>query len=323
MDFVRALKENDIAECKVALKSDLHNHIGLGGDYDYIAQRASSKMPLIQPKDRYDGVSGMDEQFLKDFLPKFPESKDLIFLWNAALIEAYNNGVFNLSPDIGKCAKHKFNGSLEAGMKAFYETAHIVYGTDYSKLTFSPIITLKRGTDPKRMETLVDEAIDCGYFKGIDLIGSEDYSPEQYSSIFEKAHKCGMMRMAHIGEYSESKLVMRYIEALNLDAIMHGITVVNSKEAMELIREREITLHLCPTSNVKLGYVSSYATHPIKHFVENGINVTINTDDRLIFGSSITEEYIKLYKSGCLSAEELNKIRLDGLGFFKWHHNHP
>ena len=96
------------------------------------------------------------------------------------------------------------------------------------------------------------------------------------------------MRMAHIGEYSESKLVMRYIEALNLDAIMHGITVVNSKEAMELIREREITLHLCPTSNVKLGYVSSYATHPIKHFVENGINVTINTDDRLIFGSSIT-----------------------------------
>ena len=81
MDFVRALKENNIAECKVAHKSDLHNHIDLGGDYDYILQRASSKMPLIQPKDRYDGVSGMDEQFLKDFLPKFPESKDLIFLW--------------------------------------------------------------------------------------------------------------------------------------------------------------------------------------------------------------------------------------------------
>ena len=316
MDFVRALKENNIAECKVAHKSDLHNHIDLGGDYDYIVQRASSKMPLVKPKDRYDGVSGMDEQFLKDFLPKFPESKDLIFLWNAALIEAHSNGVFNLSPDIGKCAKHKFNGSLEAGMKAFYETAHIVYGTDYSKLTISPIITLKRGTDLKKMESLVDEAIACGYFKGIDLIGSEKYSPEQYSLIFEKAHKSGMICMAHIGEYSDPILVMRYIEALNLDAIMHGITVVNSKEAMKLIRERKITLHLCPTSNVNLGYVESYATHPIKHFIENEINVTINTDDRLIFGSSITDEYIKLYNSGCLSAEELDKIRLDGLGFF-------
>lgn len=123
--------------------------------------------------------------------------------------------------------------------------------------------------------------------------------------------------MAHIGEYSDPILVMRYIEALNLDAIMHGITVVNSKEAMKLIRERKITLHLCPTSNVNLGYVESYATHPIKYFIKNGIKVTINTDDRLIFGSSITEEYIKLYKSGCLLAEELDKIRLDGLGFFK------
>jgi adenosine deaminase len=317
MDFVRALKENDIAECKVALKSDLHNHIDLGGDYDYIAQRASSKMPLIQPKDRYDGVSGMDNQFLKDFLPKFPESKDLIFLWNAALIEAYNNGVYNLSPDIGKCAKHKFNGSLEAGIKAFYETAHNVYRTNYSMLTISPIITLKRGTDPKRMDALLDEAIACGYFKGIDLIGSEEHSPEQYSSIFEKAHKSGMTCMAHIGEYSDPMLVIRYIEALDLDAIMHGITAVNSREAIELIRKRRITLHLCPTSNVKLGYVKSYAKHPIKQFINNKINVTINTDDRLIFGSSITEEYIKLYTSGCLSAEELDKVRLDGLGFFK------
>lgn len=167
------------------------------------------------------------------------------------------------------------------------------------------------------MESLVDEAIACGYFKGIDLIGSEKYSPEQYSLIFEKAHKSGMICMAHIGEYSDPILVMRYIEALNLDAIMHGITVVNSKEAMKLIRERKITLHLCPTSNVNLGYVESYATHPIKYFIKNGIKVTINTDDRLIFGSSITEEYIKLYKSGCLLAEELDKIRLDGLGFFK------
>ena len=67
MDFVRALKENNIAECKAALKSDLHNHIDLGGDYDYIVQRASSKMPLIQPKERYDGVSGMYEHFFLSF----------------------------------------------------------------------------------------------------------------------------------------------------------------------------------------------------------------------------------------------------------------
>lgn len=313
MDFVKALKENDIAECKAAPKSDLHNHIDLGGDYDYIAQRASSKMPLIQPKDQYDGVLGMDEQFLKDFLPKFPESKDLIFLWNAALIEAYNNGVFNLSPDIGKCAKHKFNGSLEAGMKAFYETAHIVYGTDYSKLTISPIITLKRGIDLKKMESLVDEAIACEFFKGIDLIGSEEYSPELYRSIFEKAHKNNMVCRAHIGEYCNPEQVIHYIEVLGLDALMHGITIVKSEKALEQVIDKGITLHICPSSNIALGYVSSYNKHPIKKLVKYGVKVTINTDDRLIFGSSITNEYYRLYHSGCLTSEELDNIRIYGI----------
>lgn len=317
MDFVKALKDNNIVECRAVAKSDLHNHIDLGGDYNYISKMVSSKPQLIRPKERYEGVVGMDDQFIKKFLSNFPEAKDLITLWTAGLIEAHNNNVYNLSPDIGKCAKYKFNGGLEAGMKAFYETAREVYGNDYSNLKISPIITLKRGTDPKIMESVLDESIICGCFKGIDLIGSEYYSPKLYSSIFEKAQKNGLKCMAHIGEYAEPKRVIDYIETLNLDAIMHGITVVGSEEAMALIRKRKITLHLCPTSNVKLGYVKSYATHPIKQFIKNGINVTINTDDRLIFGSSITEEYIKLYTSGCLSANELDKIRLAGLDFFK------
>lgn len=316
MDFVRALKEKNITACRVAVKSDLHNHIDFGGDYNYFSQRISSKIPLIHPKKRYDGVPGMDNQFLKVFLPNFPEAKDLILLWTAALMEAYHNGVYNLSPDFGKCAKNKFNGSLETGIKAFFEATKKVYGSDYSKLTVSPVIAFKRGSDPKQMESLLDEAIACGYFKGIDLIGSEEYSPELYSSIFAKAHKSNLMCMAHIGEYSDPDAVINYIEVLNLDAIMHGITIVNSAKTLDLIRKRKITLHLCPTSNIALGYVKSYASHPIKHLIKNGINVTVNTDDRLIFGSSITEEYLKLYNSGCLTAEELDKIRLIGINFY-------
>ena len=62
-----------------------------------------------------------------------------------------------------------------------------------------------------------------------------------------------------------------------------------------------------------LGYAQSYKEHPIKELYENGVSVTINTDDLLIFDSSIENEYLLLYREGALSAKQLNEIRLKGL----------
>ena len=62
-----------------------------------------------------------------------------------------------------------------------------------------------------------------------------------------------------------------------------------------------------------LGYASDYKDHPIKILYENGVKVTINTDDLLIFDSSIENEYLLLYQAGALSIEQLEEIRLRGL----------
>ena len=62
-----------------------------------------------------------------------------------------------------------------------------------------------------------------------------------------------------------------------------------------------------------LGYAKDYEHHPIKALVENGVEVTINTDDLLIFNSSIENEYLMLYKAGTLSVNQLEEIRLRGL----------
>ena len=85
-----------------------------------------------------------------------------------------------------------------------------------------------------------------------------------------------------------------------------------------MIRSREwmdnhIQLNVCPSSNVMLGYVKDYRTHPIRTLVENGVRVTINTDDLLIFDSTIEDEYLKLYRAGALNAEQLDEIRRAGL----------
>ena len=82
---------------------------------------------------------------------------------------------------------------------------------------------------------------------------------------------------------------------------------------MNYLRERKIRLNVCPASNLFLGIVDNYDVHPISTLHRNGIVVTVNTDDLLIFNQSITEQYINLFNSGCLTAEELDVIRLNGL----------
>lgn len=82
---------------------------------------------------------------------------------------------------------------------------------------------------------------------------------------------------------------------------------------MHLLADQQIQLNICPSSNVLLGYADSFKEHPIKKLYENGVNVTINTDDLLIFGSSIENEYLLLYRAGALNAMQLNEIRENGL----------
>lgn len=62
-----------------------------------------------------------------------------------------------------------------------------------------------------------------------------------------------------------------------------------------------------------LGRVESLANHPINRLYRSGVDVTINSDDILIFDSDVSKEYLRLYEAGCLTAEELDAIRLSGL----------
>lgn len=82
---------------------------------------------------------------------------------------------------------------------------------------------------------------------------------------------------------------------------------------MRFLADNKIQLNVCPSSNVMLGYAESYEKHPIKALYDNGVKVTINTDDLLLFDSSIENEYLLLYKAGALNLEQLNDIRMQGL----------
>ena len=78
---------------------------------------------------------------------------------------------------------------------------------------------------------------------------------------------------------------------------------------IDFLAENKIRLNITPSSNVLLGRVRDMAYHPIAELYRKGVGVTINSDDVLIFDSDVSKEYLRLYKSGCLTAEELDDIR--------------
>ena len=151
-------------------------------------------------------------------------------------------------------------------------------------------------------------------FYSIDLYGDELAQPiENFIPIYEKAAENGLVRKAHVGEWGTAQDIMAAVEALHLTEVQHGIAAVQDENVMDFLKENGIRLNITPSSNVLLGLIPDLAHHPIAQLYREGVNVTINSDDVLIFDSNVSKEYLRLYQSGCLTKEELDDIRRNGL----------
>ena len=123
-----------------------------------------------------------------------------------------------------------------------------------------------------------------------------------------------MVLKAHVGEWGTAEDIVTAVNALHLDEVQHGIAAAQDDEVIDYLAENGIRLNITPSSNILLGRIPEMSNHPIAQLYRRGVNVTINSDDVLIFDSDVSKEYLRLYQSGCLTAEELDDIRLNGLG---------
>lgn len=148
----------------------------------------------------------------------------------------------------------------------------------------------------------------------MDLCDGEFQQPiERFLPLYRKAETYGLIKRAHVGEFGPAEEVVRAVEILELQEIQHGISAAASQEVMRFLTRHGIQLNVCPTSNVMLNVASDYAAHPIQTLVRNGVRVTINTDDLLLFNQPIDQEYLNLYRAGTLTARELDDNRRRGL----------
>ena len=307
--FKEALKENNLEKLKKVPKSDLHNHSLFGmrfKDFDKIA----GKFP--EPPSNIDSLKNLNQYIFNELLPLIENSSIYENLITATLEEAVSDGVkiLQTSFDINSVRFFKSLNNLLYTIKRLKEKFQ-------DKINFEPEIGIQKDIDEDRLENCLIPLIDSSVFYSIDLYGDESVTDfNRFKKYYIYAKKKGLTLKVHIGEFSPSEIVKKAVEILNPDVIQHGITIATDDYMIDMVKEREIQLNICPTSNVVLCAVKDYKSHPIKRLFHKGVKVTVNTDDLLIFDSSVSEEFLKLYKNNVLDADELNEIRKIGLNNF-------
>ena len=302
------LIENDIKKLLAAPKSDLHNHSTKGCRREWLGEQLNMDLP--KPPEKFAGLDGMQEWFTRELKPYCSGSEGIILRWEGAFAEAKRNNIARLSMNFGVQEI-----DLVGGMDIFTKMIDGFWKEHCPDTVFEPELTYVSLCDAKKEADRFDDFAATGYFKSIDVCGGENLRPfEDFGPLYKKAEKYHLIKRMHVGESGSAEDVRRAVDILGLDEIHHGINAATSDEVMKFLAENKIILNVCPSSNVMLGYAKSYKDHPIRTLVQNGVKVTINTDDLLIFDSSIENEYLLLYKSGALSAEQLEEIRIFGLG---------
>lgn len=145
---------------------------------------------------------------------------------------------------------------------------------------------------------------------GFGLGGDEiHYPPRLFKRSFEIAHHAaGLQCTAHAGEFAPASGIVEALTYLPIKRIGHGVQAIHSPETITLLKERDIALELCPTSNIKLGLFPDLAHHPFPQLLESGLKISINSDDPPFFFTTLGEEYKRTQSAYGLSDETMRSI---------------
>lgn len=113
----------------------------------------------------------------------------------------------------------------------------------------------------------------------------------KHKAAFDRVRAAGLPSVPHAGETTGPETIWSAIRDLGAVRLGHGVQAIHDPALVDILREREITLEVCPTSNVCLGVFPTLNDHSLPQLVDAGLRVTINTDDPPMFNTSLVEEY--------------------------------
>ena len=306
--FSDALKAGNVRALRTIPKSDLHNHAFAGGHRALVSEWAGRDIaPLDRPIASMAEMNVWVESRLGSL---FAGPQGRLRAFEAAFVQAKYDGVTRLEIGEDVWAITLFDN--DAGKLTRELIA--IHARVAPEIEWIPQIGLSRHCPIDALTRWLSPFLELGTYQTIDLSGDELAQPiEHFRPLYRMAKDKGLRLKAHVGEWGSADDVWRAVEELELTEVQHGIAAVGSSAVMRMLAENNVRLNICPTSNVMLGRVDCLENHPIRKLYDAGVEVTINTDDVLVFGNGVSEEFLGLYQAGVLKADELDHIRRAGL----------
>lgn len=160
------------------------------------------------------------------------------------------------------------------------------------------ILCMMRGDSFSKNKEVIDLAKEF-LGKGVcavDLAGAEAlYPTKDFRELFSYARECNIPYTIHAGEAAGRESILAAIE-FGAKRLGHGVLAKGDMQIISLLKEKDILLEICPTSNVQTQVVGEYSHHPVKEFYDLGISLSINTDNRTVSNITLTDEYYRLIK---------------------------
>lgn len=182
-------------------------------------------------------------------------------------------------------------------------------------ITARVIVCSLRHYDPLLSMQLAELAVaykDRGVV-GFDLAGGEIGNPaSRHSAAFEYCREHGLACTCHAGEGDGPESIRQAVHDCQARRIGHATRLLEDPTLAEEVHERGIALELCLTSNVQTRATERYETHPIRQFLARGMNVCLNTDNRLMSATTLVDEYHHAATSCDCTFDELAGMALDG-----------
>lgn len=123
------------------------------------------------------------------------------------------------------------------------------------------------------------------------------FPPQMFQTAFDITARAGVPAVIHAGETAGPDSIWGALRSLHTVRIGHGVRCLEDPALVAHIRSQQIPLEVCPSSNVCLGVVPTLAQHPLPQLIEQGLSVTINSDDPPMFGTSCTDEYLRVTRT--------------------------
>jgi adenosine deaminase len=147
-------------------------------------------------------------------------------------------------------------------------------------------------------------------FVALDFADKDTHELASYAPMVRKAREAGLQVTVHAGEEPVSTApdeVRNAILELGAERIGHGIHIINDAAVLALVRERNVALEVCPTSNWLTSSVPSTREHPVKRLIDAGVAITINSDDPGLFGIDLCHEYEILHREHDFSLSDFDR----------------